>query len=484
MIAFDDIFNNLIIKQIQGKPRPLEGKVCFDSRKVYKADLFVAVRGIMSDGHDYIAEVIQKGAAIIVCEEIPEEIPEEIVFVKVDDSREAIAIIAANFYGRPSSEMKVTGITGTNGKTTIASLLYEITEALGYKAGLISTIKIKYGDKEKTATHTTPDPLQIQEALKEMLEYGCEYVFMEVSSHAIDQKRIDGIDFTGGVFTNLTHDHLDYHSSFDNYLKAKKRFFNNLPKEAFALINADDKNGKVMLQNTKSKKYSYGIKSVADFKARILEMHFEGNLMMINNREVWTQLPGVFNASNIMAILGVGSLLGFNEYELLEEITKRKPVEGRFEIIKSEQGKTAIVDYAHTPDALANVLKTIRSIRVEGRNIFTVVGAGGNRDKTKRPEMAFIAAKLSEKVILTSDNPRAEDPADIINDMKKGLDPVLIKKVLAITDREEAIKTACSFAKNDDIILVAGKGHETYQEIKGNRSHFDDREKLKEYIND
>jgi UDP-N-acetylmuramoyl-L-alanyl-D-glutamate--2,6-diaminopimelate ligase len=482
MMSFDSILKDLEIIRLVGKIESLSGKVCFDSRLVEAGDLFVAVRGTSTDGHLYLSEVAYRGAAVIVCEDLPEKSVSDVAFVVVKDSHKALAVIASNFFGNPSDDMKVIGITGTNGKTTIASLLFEITESLGYKAGLISTIKVKYGQYERTATHTTPDPLQIQSSLREMLENGVEYVFMEVSSHAVHQKRIAGIRFTGGVFTNLTHDHLDYHKTFSEYLLAKKAFFDMLPKESFALTNADDKNAPIMLQNTLAGKYSFGLKTMSDFKARILESHFEGNLLKIRNREVWTQLPGEFNASNIMAIYGVGMLLGFDEIELLEQISRQKSVEGRFEIIRSSTGTVAIVDYAHTPDALANVLKTIRSIRVDGQQIITIVGAGGNRDKTKRPEMARIAAELSEKVVLTSDNPRNEEPETIIEDMKTGLDPVLIRKVISITDRDEAIKATCSFANSEDIILVAGKGHETYQEVKGKKYHFDDREKLKEYL--
>jgi UDP-N-acetylmuramoyl-L-alanyl-D-glutamate--2,6-diaminopimelate ligase len=482
MFALDDILKDLELIKVTGQIKSLKGKVCFDSRQLEAGDLFVAVRGTLTDGHMYIREVIDRGAAVIVCEELPKESKSDVVMVLVEDSHKALAIIASNFYGNPSNDLKLVGITGTNGKTTIASLLFEITKSLGYNAGLLSTIKVKYGQYERSATHTTPDPLQLQSSLREMVDHGVEYVFMEVSSHAVHQKRIAGINFTGGVFTNLTHDHLDYHKTFSEYLLAKKAFFDGLAKESFSLTNADDKNAQIILQNTNAKKYSYGIKTMADFKARVLESHFEGNLLKIKNQEVWTQLPGEFNASNIMAIYGVGMLLGFDETELLEQISRQKSVEGRFEVIRSSTGTVAIVDYAHTPDALANVLKTIRSIRVEGQQIITIIGAGGNRDKTKRPMMARIAAEMSEKVVLTSDNPRNEEPETIIEDMKAGLDPVLIRKVISITDRDEAIKATCSFATSEDIILVAGKGHETYQEVKGKRHHFDDREKLKEYL--
>jgi UDP-N-acetylmuramoyl-L-alanyl-D-glutamate--2,6-diaminopimelate ligase len=450
---------------------------------VEKADLFVAVKGTISDGHEHIPSAIESGADFVVCEEIPEKDTEGVTIIQVKNSAKALGIISSNYYDNPSSELKVIGITGTNGKTTIASLLYEVSLSLGYMAGLFSTISVKFGDKQLASTHTTPDPVRLQSVFKEMLKSGVEYVFMEVSSHAIDQHRIAGIHFTGGVFTNITHDHLDYHGSFDNYLRAKKKFFDDLPSSAFALVNFDDKNGRVMIQNTSAKVSGFGLRSASEFRARVVESHLEGNLLSINGEEVWTRLPGRFNAYNCLALYGVGNLLGFNQDELLMAISEQHSVEGRFEIIQSDRGVTGIVDYAHTPDALENVIKTINEIRGGKRKLLTIIGAGGNRDKTKRPLMARIAAEGSDRVILTSDNPRNEDPAAIIEDMKTGLEKDLLKKVISITLREEAIRTACSFAGENDIILLAGKGHETYQEIMGTRYHFDDREKLREFIN-
>ena len=379
--------------------------------------------------------------------------------------------------------MKLVGVTGTNGKTTVATLLYKIANGLGFKAGLISTVTVRFNGHSRAATHTTPDPVQLQSVMREMADAGCEFVFMEVSSHAIHQKRIDGIHFRGGIFTNLTHDHLDYHVTFRDYLEAKKAFFDHLPSSAFALVNTDDRNGKVMVQNSRATVYTYAIRSMSDFHGKILESHFEGNLLEVNKHEFWTRLPGLFNAYNILAVYGAGIQLGFDELELMEQISLCTAVDGRFEIIRKDGGPTAIVDYAHTPDALENVLNTIRGIRKKNEQIITIVGAGGNRDKTKRPEMARIAAELSDRVILTSDNPRNEDPADIINDMKAGLSADLAKKVVIISDRDEAIRATCAFAMPSDIILLAGKGHETYQEIKGVKHHFDDREKLHQYLN-
>ncbi len=478
----EDILRKCNVLEISGKADRLEGKVVFDSRKVEIGDLFVAVKGTVTDGHDYISSALEQGANFIVCEELPEPVSEEVTYVKVVNSAAALGIIASNFYGNPSKDLKVVGVTGTNGKTTIASLLYEITMSLGYMAGLFSTIKVRFNDKELPATHTTPDPVRLQSVFRQMLDDGVEYVFMEVSSHAIHQERISGIQFSGGIFTNLSHDHLDYHGTFKNYLEVKKKFFDELPEDAFALVNIDDRNGKVMVQNTKAKTSTYSLRTMADYRAKVVESHLEGNLLSVNGNELWTRLPGLFNAYNCLAVYGAGILLGFKKEELLMTISEQRSVEGRFEIIRSESGVTGIVDYAHTPDALANVLQTINEIRNGKRRLITIVGAGGDRDRTKRPLMARIAAEKSDRVILTSDNPRNEDPEKIIGDMKDGLDPVLMKKIISITSREEAIKTACSFAEEDDIILVAGKGHETYQEIKGKRHHFDDREKLRQYL--
>ncbi len=483
MVELEKILRSSGVLKISGSGIQLEGKVVFDSRKVEKGDLFVAVKGTVSDGHSFIDMAVEKGAGYIVCEEFPEKTSSKVTYIKVQNSARALGIIASNFYGNPSKSLKLIGVTGTNGKTTVASLLYEITLSLGYMAGLLSTIKVAFNQEVRPATHTTPDPVQLQSTLQDMLEDGIEYVFMEVSSHAIHQERIAGIEFTGGIFTNISHDHLDYHGNFKNYINAKKKFFDELSPKAFALVNYDDKNGRVMIQNTRAKKYGYGLSGVADYHAKVTESHLEGNLLSVNGKDLWTRLPGRFNAYNCLAIYGAGDLMGFQEDELLMAISEQKPVEGRFEIIMSERGVTAIVDYAHTPDALQNVLEAIMQLRQDRKNLITITGAGGDRDKTKRPLMAKIAAEYSDKVILTSDNPRSEKPEDIIEDMKKGLDPILTRKILTIVSRDEAIRTACSFADPDDIILVAGKGHETYQEIMGVKHHFDDREKLREYLN-
>ncbi len=458
------------------------GKLCFDSRKVEKGDVFVAVKGTLSDGHAFIADVINKGAAAVVCEEWTELPGSSCCIIQVVNSHEALARMATAYFNYPSEKLRLVGVTGTNGKTTIASLLYELFTNLGFKCGLLSTINTRVAGNIAEATHTTPDPLQINSLLAKMVEAGCEYAFMEVSSHAAHQRRIGGLKYTGGIFTNLSHDHLDYHKDFREYLGAKKLFFDGLPADAFALVNTDDKNAKIITQNTKAKVYGYSLKTMSDFKGKVAESHLEGNLLLIGHKEMWTRLPGVFNAYNILAIYGAASLLHANADELFREISKLESVSGRFEIIRSAGGVTGIVDYAHTPDALENVLKTIREIKTDENRIITIVGAGGNRDKTKRPVMARIAASLSDKLVLTSDNPRNEEPEAILNDMKQGLDPVLVRKMISIADREEAIRATCSFAEKTDIILLAGKGHETYQEIKGEKHHFDDREMLRKYF--
>ncbi len=451
-----------------------------DSRKIEKDNLFVAVRGTAVDGHDFIATAIEKGATAIVCEEVPQEQNPAITYIQVADSNLAIALLASAWNGYPSEQLKLVGVTGTNGKTTIATLLYKLFMKLGYKSGLLSTVCNYVYRKEIAATHTTPDPLSLNELLKEMVEAGCEYAFMEVSSHSIDQKRIAGLNFDGGIFTNLTRDHLDYHKTFDAYLKAKKTFFDLLPKEAFALTNLDDKNGMVMLQNTAAHKCTYSMRTLADYKGQIIEDHFDGMLLDINNREVLTRFVGKFNASNLLAVYGAAIELGANVDEVLVQLSLLTPVSGRFEAIRSKTGFTAIVDYAHTPDALTNVLNAIHEV-LEGRGqVITVVGAGGNRDKGKRPLMAKEAANNSDKVILTSDNPRFEEPEEIIKDMAAGLDPVERRKTLMITDRKEAIRTSVMLAQPGDVILIAGKGHEDYQDVKGVKHHFDDREVVRE----
>lgn len=465
---------------IQGDATVAVAGIQSDSRLIKENDLFVAVKGTATDGHTYIPTAIEKGAKTIVCETLPLQPEPGIAYVQVDDSNLAVSLIASAWNGYPSEQLKLVGVTGTNGKTTIASLLYRLFKGLGYKSGLLSTVCNYIDGKEVPATHTTPDPISLNALMKEMVDCGCEFAFMEVSSHSVDQKRIAGLQFDGGIFTNLTRDHLDYHKTFDAYLKAKKGFFDGLPAGAFALTNIDDKNGMVMLQNTAARKRTYSMRSLADYKGHIVEDHFDGMLMEINNRELQTRFVGKFNASNLLAVYGAAIELGAEPEEVLIQMSLLTPVAGRFETIRSKEGVTAIVDYAHTPDALTNVLNAIHEV-LEGRgSVITVVGAGGNRDKGKRPIMAQEAAKASDKVILTSDNPRFEEPEQIIADMAAGLDPVERRKTLMITDRKEAIRTSVMLAQPGDVILIAGKGHEDYQEIKGVKHHFDDREIVRE----
>lgn len=453
--------------------------VCLDSRKIEKGNIFIAVKGTQVDGHKFIKDVIKGGASAVVCEDIPVELYDGVTYVKVIDGNAALGKICCNWYGNPSRKFKLVGVTGTNGKTTTATLLYEVMKKFGHKSGLISTVCNYIDDEAVHATHTTPDPYELNGLLSEMADAGCEYVFMEVSSHSIAQKRIEGLYFAGGIFTNITRDHLDYHKTFENYLKAKKSFFDNLPAEAFALSNTDDKNGKVMLQNTKASKYYYSVYGLAAFKAKIIERHFEGMLLNINGKEVFVQFVGKFNVYNILAIYGTLCLLGKSPETVLTIMSILKPVSGRMEFMRAPSGFLSIVDYAHTPDALENVLNTINELIGNGK-IITVVGAGGNRDKGKRPLMAKAAANLSSRVILTSDNPRFENPESIIDDMQEGITEENKSKVIRITDRREAIRTACMFATAGDVVLVAGKGHENYQEIKGVKHHFDDKEVLNE----
>lgn len=450
----------------------------FDSRKAAPGFAFVAQRGVLSDGHKFIPAAIQNGSDVIFCEEIPSETPTGVTFVRVGDSNEVLGKLAAAFYDFPSTKLKVVGVTGTNGKTSIATLLYKTFLQLGYKAGLLSTISYRINEKEETASHTTPNALKIQQLLAEMVNAGCEYCFMEVSSHAIHQKRISGIEFAGGIFTNITHDHLDYHKTFTEYIKAKKDFFDGLPKSAFAITNVEDKNGMIMLQNTAARKVTFSTRSMADFRCKVLENHFEGMLLNMDNREIWTRFVGKFNASNLLAVYATALQLGQNDEEVLAIISSLEPVQGRFETVRSKDGKLAIVDYAHTPDALKNVLSAIAEIRSRNEQVITVIGAGGDRDKTKRPEMANEAVLASDRVILTSDNPRTEDPAQIIKDMEAGVPASFRKKVLSIENRREAIKTAAMLAQSGDIILIAGKGHENYQEVNGVKNHFDDKEEI------
>lgn len=476
----NELFDTIKIQSLKGDRNVEVNNLHFDSRKVQEGDLFVACRGTISDGHKYIESVVNKGAKVVVCEELPQVSNAETTYIVVEDSLATLSQLAHNYYGKPSENIQLVGVTGTNGKTTIATLLYKLFKKLGYKTGLLSTVCNFIDNNEIKATHTTPDPLQLNYLLSQMVEEGCEYCFMEVSSHAIDQKRVGALNFKGGIFTNITHDHLDYHKTFDIYLKVKKAFFDNLGKNSFALTNADDKNGKFMLQNTKAHKFLYSTRSFADFRCRILEKHFSGMLLEMDEVETWTNFIGEFNAHNLIAVYGAARLLNQSKEEILRGISELKSVDGRFESIISKEGVMAIVDYAHTPDALKNVLESIDVLRTRNEQVITVVGAGGDRDKAKRPLMAKISAELSDKLILTSDNPRSEDPNQIILDMKEGVDANNQRKVLAITDRKEAIRTACMLAQKNDIILVAGKGHEDYQEIKGVKHHFDDKEVIQE----
>lgn len=482
MKLLSEILYKARIEEVMGSTHIAISSVTFDSRKVKKDTLFVATRGTATDGHKFIEKAIEAGAAAIVCEDVPEVMRDNITYVKVTDSTLALGFIACNYYDNPSQKLKLVGITGTNGKTTTATLLFNLFRTFGCHVGLLSTVENKIDNTVIPASHTTPDALSLNELLSQMVEQGCEYAFMEVSSHAVVQNRIAGIQFTGAVFTNITHDHLDYHKTFDEYIKAKKKFFDNLPDTAFALTNKDDKNGMVMLQNTKAKKYSYSLLNVADFKCKILENHLNGLLLNINNHEVWVKLIGTFNAYNVTAVFAVASLLKQDTVNILTTLSNLNSVEGRFQYVKSSGGVIGIVDYAHTPDALKNVLETIKDIRTGNEQVITLVGCGGDRDAAKRPIMANIACQYSNKVILTSDNPRTEDPEEILNQMQKGIDPTDAKKTLRISDRKEAIKTALTLANKGDIILIAGKGHEKYQEIKGVKHHFDDMEILKENI--
>jgi UDP-N-acetylmuramoyl-L-alanyl-D-glutamate--2,6-diaminopimelate ligase len=478
MKDLQDILYKTGVKEVKGALKRQVKNVTADSRNVTQDSLFVAVKGTRVDGHNFIDTAVNNGAGTVVCETIPENYHKDITYVRVSNSAEALGHLASNFYDNPSEKLKLVGVTGTNGKTTTVTLLYNLFENLGYKTGLLSTIKNKIHNKTITSTHTTPDAVSLNKLLYKMVEEGCDYVFMEVSSHAIDQQRIAGIKFAGAVFTNITHDHLDYHKTFRDYINAKKRFFDNLPYDAFALVNVDDKNGKVMFQNTRALKYKYALKSMADFKAKVLENQFDSMLLEIDGDQLFTMLAGEFNAYNILAVYATAILLGQNKQEVLTALSSLKGAEGRFEIIRSKNNITAIVDYAHTPDALENVLKTIQKIRTGNEQIITVIGAGGDRDKEKRPEMANIASKNSTRLILTSDNPRSEDPNAIIDDMKKGVDIIKKNSTLTIVNREEAIRTAVLLAKPGDIILVAGKGHENYQEINGVKHHFDDKETI------
>ena len=475
-----DILTNCNLLEIVGEKDVDVADITFDSRKVSQGTLFFAVKGTQVDGHDYIDGAIEKGASVVVCEKMPRKKADKVTYVKVDNSAYVLGVGASNFYGNPSEKLKLVGVTGTNGKTTIATLLYRLFTGAGYNCGLLSTIENIVNRDVVPSTHTTPDPIELNALLQQMVDKGCEYAFMEVSSHSVAQDRIAGLHFAGGIFTNLTHDHLDYHKTMANYRNAKKKFFDDLPQTAFALTNLDDKNGAYMLQNTQARKLSYALKHDADFKGVVMESHFDGMMLKVNGTEMFTQLVGGFNASNILAIYGAATALGFNKDELLVEISKLRGANGRFDMVHSDKGIVGIVDYAHTPDALENVLKTINEVRCHKETLITVVGCGGNRDTTKRPEMAAVAVKLSDRVILTSDNPRNEDSDEIIRQMKVGVPEEDKGKVLSITNRREAIRTAVALANKGDIILLAGKGHENYQEINGVKNHFDDKEVLSE----
>lgn len=483
MRILKDILYNVALQSVQGTTDVRINSIQYDSRKVDKNDVFIAIKGMHSDGHLFIEKAIENGASVIVAEFLPENKIKNITYVEVESSSLALAFMAANFYQHPSENLKLIGITGTNGKTTVASLLYNLFKAAGYKVGLISTVKIMVGDTSFSTSHTTPDSLVINSYLKQMNAIGVEFCFMEVSSHGIHQHRSAGLTFKGGIFTNLSHDHLDYHSSFAEYRDVKKSFFDGLPKTAFALTNVDDKNGQIMLQNTKAKTYNYALKSYADYRTQILENHLKGLLLKINDNEIWVKLIGSFNAYNLTAVFACADILGLEKDELLRLMSTLENVSGRFEYFVTTNNITVVVDYAHTPDALKNVLHTINDIRTKNELLISVVGCGGDRDKTKRPKMGHIASALSSKVIFTSDNPRSENPESIISEMEQGVEPQNFMKVMAITNRKQAIKAACQLANANDIILVAGKGHETYQEINGVRSEFNDYEVAMECLN-
>ena len=482
MKILKNILYRVSIESITGSTDKSIASLQYDSRSIQTNDVFVAIKGGVYDGHAFISKAIEQGAVVVVCEDVPAETVDTVTYVKVDSASRALALMASNYYENPSKNLKLVGITGTNGKTTVATLLYELFTNAGYKVGLISTVKIMVGANAFSTTHTTPDSLVINAYLSQMSSEGVEFCFMEVSSHGIHQFRTEGLTFEGGVFTNLSHDHLDYHNSFAEYRDVKKSFFDQLPTTAFALVNADDKNGPVMLQNTKAKPYTYALKCYANFRVQILENQFRGLLLKVNENEVWVKLIGRFNAYNLTAIYGVAELLGLEIPEILRLMSALENVNGRFEYFISDSNITTIIDYAHTPDALKNVLEAINAIRTKNETLITVVGCGGDRDKTKRPKMAHIASVLSSKVVFTSDNPRSENPEQIISEMEEGVEPQNYKKTMSITDRKQAIKTACQLAQPNDIILVAGKGHETYQDINGVKSEFNDYEITQSFL--
>ena len=484
MTVLKDILHGIPVQQVVGNLNVTVTTLCFDSRKAEPGSLFVAVVGTQTDGHAFIGRAIEAGASVILCEELPETTDDDVTYIQVDDTAFALGVSASNYYGNPSKQLRLVGVTGTNGKTTIVTLLYKLFRELGYEAGLLSTVQNQVGDRIVAATHTTPDPIAINQLLQEMVTAGCDYCFMEVSSHAVVQQRIAGLNFAGGIFSNITHDHLDFHKTFDEYIKAKKTFFDGLDRFAFALSNADDKNGAVMLQNTFAHKKTYGIKNMADFKAKVIESHFEGMMLHLDGQELWVKLVGGFNAYNLLAVYGAAILLEQETMKVLTALSSITGAEGRFETVTSPKGIIGIVDYAHTPDAVKNVLETINDLRKKSEHVITVLGCGGDRDKTKRPEMAAVAVANSDKVIITSDNPRSENPLQIIRDMEAGIPEDSKRKVFSIADRREAIRAACHLAQPGDIILVAGKGHEKYQEIKGERFHFDDKEILMNAFNE
>lgn len=475
MTPLKDILHGIPVRQVTGNLNVSVTQLCFDSRRAEAGSLFVAVRGVHTDGHRYIDQVIKQGAAAVLCEELPTDLHDEVTYIQVADTAFALGVSAANYYGNPSRKLKLVGVTGTNGKTTVATLLFKLFRELGYEAGLLSTVQNQIGDRIVEATHTTPDPVALNALMADMVAAGCDYCFMEVSSHAIVQQRIAGLNFAGGIFTNITHDHLDFHRTFDAYIKAKKAFFDGLDRYAFALSNVDDKNGLVMLQNTFAHKRTYGLKQMADFKAKVVESHFEGMLLQLDGHEVWVKLVGGFNAYNLLAVYGAAILLEQETVKVLTALSKLTGAEGRFDVAISKKGVIGIVDYAHTPDAVKNVLETIQGLRKAGEQIVTVLGCGGDRDKAKRPEMAAVAVAHSDKLIITSDNPRTEDPMQIIHDMEAGIPEGSRRRVFSIADRREAIRAACHLAQPGDIVLIAGKGHEKYQEINGKRYDFDDK---------
>jgi UDP-N-acetylmuramoyl-L-alanyl-D-glutamate--2,6-diaminopimelate ligase len=482
MMNLDKILKGIDVVHVSGSKDKIIKKITFDSRNVMSGSLFVAVRGTKSDGHDFIANALKSGAVAVLSQKIPDKPDPGICWIKTPDTAKALGQASSNFFDNPSSSLRLVGVTGTNGKTTIATLLYKMFTGLGYKCGLFSTVCNYVIDRELPATHTTPDPVQVNYVMAQMVKAGCEYAFMEVSSHAADQQRIAGLVFAGGIFTNLTHDHLDYHITFDRYLAAKKSFFDSLPENAFALVNTDDKNGRVIIQNCKADRHTFSLRGKADYRCNIIEQSFEGMGLRMMGEEVWTRFVGDFNASNLLAVCAASELLGADRHEILKILSNLTPVAGRMEVLRTGNGITGIVDYAHTPDALLNVLETLNKIREGNIQLITVVGAGGDRDTTKRPKMAAICAEGSTRVILTSDNPRTEDPEKILDEMEAGITPEMKKKTLRIADRREAIKTAVMLAGKGDVILVAGKGHEPYQEIMGVRHHFDDREEIRKAL--